>query len=74
MELFREILARGLLPLPELFKRFETGEIDTPIFARLLLGQAAQIEADALQDGDPDRPRLLDAVAATEDWFQERAT
>jgi hypothetical protein len=73
MELFREIMARGMLPLPELFKRFEAGEIETPVFARLLLGQAAQIEADELQDGDPDRPRLLGIVEITEDWFQERA-
>ena len=47
-------MARGLQPLPELFRRFETGEIELPIFARslsrllsrLLLGQAAQIEAE----------------------------
>ncbi len=50
MERFREVMARGLVPLLELFKRFETGEIELPIFARLLsrllLGQAAQIEAE----------------------------
>jgi len=73
MEFSREVMARGMLPLPELFKRFETGEIGPSIFARLLLAQAAQIEADALQDGDPDRPRLLNIVEAAEDWFQEKA-
>jgi hypothetical protein len=73
MELFREITARGMLPLPELFSRFESGDIELPIFVRLLLGQAAQIEADELDDGDPDRSRLLDVVEATEDWFQEQA-
>ncbi|MCC8948373.1 hypothetical protein H8A97_25500 [Bradyrhizobium sp. Arg62] len=72
MELFQEIAARGMLPLPELFKRYEDGEFPPPLFVRLFLGQAAQQEADELGDGDLDRSRLLGLVEATEDWFQDK--
>ncbi|MGY3533159.1 MULTISPECIES: hypothetical protein [Bradyrhizobium] len=69
MELFQEIATRGMLPLHELFKRYEDGEFPPSLFVRLFLGQAAQQEAD---DGELDRSRLLGFVEATEDWFQDK--
>jgi hypothetical protein len=72
MELYREVARRGMLPLPELFERFERGEIPRRLFKRLLVGQVAQKLADELDDADPRRTHFLDRVAAAEDWFQEK--
>ncbi len=72
MELSSEVTRRGMLPLHELYVQSGQGKIAAPLFMRLLLGRIAQIEADKLDDGDPERLRMLDVVAETEDWFQDR--
>jgi hypothetical protein len=54
----------GVLPKHEIQRRFACGEI-----SKALHGRLAQEAADLLEDGDPERYRLLDRVEAAEDWF-----
>ena len=61
----------GILPLPEITRRYQAGEVAQRLFVRALCGRIAQDEADKLPDGDSTRDLLLDFVGDTEEWFQD---
>jgi hypothetical protein len=72
MDFLVDIVRCGLLPLPEILRRYQAGEISETVFLRALCGRVAQEAADDLPDGNATRDRLLDFASDTEDWFQAR--
>jgi hypothetical protein len=68
----RYIELHGLLPIPEVCKRYRAGEITWQFFVPALLGRLAQDQADLLDDDDPKRDRLLSVAFRAEDWFEVR--
>ena len=59
----------AVLPKDEIQRRFACGEISKALHDRAMDGRLAQEAADLLEDGDPERYRLLDRVDDAEDWF-----
>jgi hypothetical protein len=64
----------GVLPKDEIQRRFSCGEISKALHDRAMDGRLAQEAADLLEDGDPERYRLLDCVDDAEDRFDRLAT
>jgi hypothetical protein len=68
--ILNEVELHGILPLQEILRRAESGDIPTKYLTPLLAGRLAEDAANLLTDGCPERADLLSVSDDVEDWFR----